>query len=270
MREAGGFGADVIIPTDGVPYCSKKLIQNLGDISKLKVIDPSSNERMNDRLEAVRLLKSHVQKDAPVVGWVEGPVAESCDLMGISECLCEMLDEPEAIHELLSICLEQASVFAIEQLKAGADIIGVGDAACSLIGPELYEKFSLPYQQKLISNIHKAGGKVKLHICGNTNPILHLMAQTGADIIDLDHMVDMKKACEVFPESRCINGNFDPVKILLQGTEETVEHAVRSCLDYAALNRTFIAAGCEVPILTPEKNLKAVTATLTRFSQNFL
>ena len=103
MREAGGFGADVIIPADGVPYCSKNLLQNLGDIAKLKVIDPSSNERMNDRLEAIRLLKAHIQKDAPVIGWVEGAVAESCDLMGISECLCEMLDEPEAIHELLSI-----------------------------------------------------------------------------------------------------------------------------------------------------------------------
>ena len=110
---------------------------------------------------------------------------------------------------------------------------------------------------------------MKLHICGNTNPVLHLMAQTGADIIDLDHMVDMKKACEVFPKNCCISGNFDPVKILLQGTEETVEHAVRTCLEYAPLNRTFMAAGCEVPIFTPEKNLKAISAALSRFAENF-
>ena len=36
--------------------------------------------------------------------------------------------------------------FARAQVEAGADLIGVGDAAASLIGPRLYEPFVLPYE----------------------------------------------------------------------------------------------------------------------------
>lgn len=262
MREAAGLGAEVCIPEDDIPFSPKPLLSDITQVSSLKVIDPSKSERMNDRLEAVRFLKERVDNEAPVIGWVEGSVAESCDLMGVSNFLCEMMDEPEAAHELLSICMEQSALFALAQLNAGADIIGIGDAASSLIGPSLYEEFALPYQQKLIETIHKAGGKVKLHICGDLNPVLHLVAKTGADIIDLDHMVDFSKACELFPVTSCISGNFDPVQVLLQGTPEDVKKAVHTCMKFADRSRTMIAGGCEVPKFTPQENLMAVYEAL--------
>lgn len=263
MREAGGFGAEVVFPENDVPYSPVPLITGCQDIGRLKITEPASSRRMNDRLEAVRLLKSRTGNEVPVIGWVEGAVAESCDLVDVSNCLCEMLDEPEAMHELLTICLEQAELFARAQLEAGADIIGIGDAACSLIGPDLYEEFALPYQQKLISGIHDAGGKVKLHICGNLNPVLHLVAKTGADIVDLDYMVDLRKACDIFPETSCLNGNFDPVQILLQGDIKTIDQAVKECLACAGLHRTMISAGCEVPTFTPPENLEEVWHVLS-------
>ncbi|MBS6766125.1 MAG: uroporphyrinogen decarboxylase family protein [Clostridium sp.] len=265
MREASGFGAEVVYPENDVPYSPVPLLSGCQDISRLKVKDPASSRRMNDRLEAVRLLKHRSGGEIPIVGWVEGALAESCDLMDISSCLCEMLDEPEAMHELLAICLEQGILFAREQLNAGADIIGIGDAASSLIGPDLYSEFALPYQQKLISEIHRAGGKAKLHICGDITPVLHLTAQTGADIIDLDHMVDLKKACGIFPETNCPNGNFDPVQILLQGDINSVGHAVRECLACAGMHRTMISAGCEVPAFTPPDNLREVHHVLSTY-----
>lgn len=262
MREAEGFGASVIIPDDGVPYSHDKLIKDMRDVSKLKVIDPSLSRRMNDRLEAVRYLSERSQKDVPVIGWVEGAIAESCDLMDMSEFMCTMMDEPELISQLLEICLKQSTLFALEQIKAGADIIGIGDAASSLIGPSLYEEFALPYQQQLIAQIHKAGAKTKLHICGNLNPVLELVAQTGADIVDLDHMVDIQKASQLFPSNMCICGNFDPVSILLQGSEADVRTAVATCREIEYANQSIIAAGCEVPRFTPVQNMYAVADAL--------
>lgn len=265
MREAEGFGAKVIIPEDDVPYCREFLVNDISDISKLKSIDPSMGRRMSDRLEAVRLLKEKSHGEVPVIGWVEGAVAECCDLMDISHALMNLMDYPDEMNEMLSICEEQSRRFALEQIKAGADIIGVGDAASSLIGPALYEEFALPYQQKLIKEIHEAGALVKLHICGNLNPILHLTAQTGADIIDCDHMVDIKKAAEIFPENTAICGNFDPVSVLLSGTPEYVRQEVYRCADLPVKNN-IIAAGCEVPKFTPEENMKAVTDALCELS----
>lgn len=258
MRETEGFGAEVCIPEDDVPYSPVPRLKDISEIETLKIVDPSSVRRMNDRLEAIRFLKERVGQEAPVVGWVEGAVAESCDLMQMSEVLMNLLDEPEAMEELLSICERQAEIFAREQIKAGADIIGVGDAASSLIGPALYEEFALPHQQKLIQSIHEAGAKVKLHICGNLNPVLDLVAQTGADIIDLDYMVDMKKAAALFPKTSCICGNFDPVGILLQGNKEDVKREVKRCMEISQLNPNMISPGCEIPKNTPIENVLAI------------
>lgn len=261
MREAEGLGAKVIIPEDAVPYSREKRLQRVEDIDTLQVVDPASSRRMNDRLEAVRLMKQRAGQDVPV-GWVEGALAECCDLMEIQQAFVNLLDEPEAMEHLLDICMQQSLWFAKEQIAAGADIIGIGDAAASLVGHDLYEEFVLPYQKKMIQAVHDMGAKVKLHICGNLNPVLDLIAQTGADIADLDHMVDIKRASEIFPESMSICGNFDPVGVLYSGTPELVKQEVRRCKEISRKNHNFISAGCEVPKGTPLANMKAMQEAL--------
>lgn len=262
MREAEGFGAKLVYPEDSVPYSPVKRLQALSDIDTLKVIDPSMGRRMTDRVEAVRLMKQRAGKDIPVVGWIEGALAEACDLMHMEEVFINMLEEPEAIHRLLEICMEQGILFAKAQVEAGADIIGLGDAASSVIGPRLYREFGLPYQQKMIQAIHDMGAKAKLHICGNLNPMLEMLPQTGADMIDLDFMVDMERAADIFPEDCCICGNIHPVELMLQGTPEQIKEDVRRCMNIQNRNRSFIAPGCEIPRDTPEENVYALKAAL--------
>lgn len=265
MREAEGLGAEVVIPENGVPFSPVKRIRTLADIDTLKVIDPSMGRRMNDRLEAIRLMKQQVGKDVPVVGWIEGAVAESCDLMGIQEFFVELMDNPEEIKVLMDISMEQCLRFAKAQADAGADIIGIGDAATSLIGPALYEEYALPYQKWMIQAIHDMGVKVKLHICGDLNPVLKYVAQTGADIVDLDYMVDMKRAAELLPENCSICGNFDPVTIVYKGTPEMIRQEVRRCMELKDKNRNIISAGCEIPKDTPEENVMAIRHAILEY-----
>ena len=258
MREAEGFGAKVIIPDDGVPFSPVKRVQTLADIDTLKVIDPASGRRMNDRLEAVRLMKQRACGEVPVVGWVEGALAESCDLMDMQQVFINLLDESEPMEQLMDICVEQAILFAKAQVEAGADIIAIGDAAASLIGHALYEEFVLPRQQTMIRAIHDMGVKVKLHICGNIKPVMDLIAQSGTDMVDLDFMVDMDRAAEILPESCCICGNFNPVSVMFNGTVDTVKAAVNGCKKIRHKNRNFIAPGCEIPRDTCLENMIAL------------
>jgi MtaA/CmuA family methyltransferase len=263
VREASGFGAPICFPENGVPYVQGVYIQDLKDISKLKIAVPESAARMNDRIMAVDLLKREGGADYPVMGWVEGALAEACDLRGMNNIMMDLVDEHEAIGELLEICTEQAILFARSQINAGADIIGIGDAAASLVGPALYEEFVLPFEQRIVRAIHEEGARARLHICGNIQSILKQVTLTGADIIDVDWKVDFKEAVQQFGDSIAACGNFDPVSVLLQGTPEKVENSVRNCLAVSRSN-TFIMAGCEVPGQTPLENLKAVSAALAR------
>ena len=265
LRETAGFGAEVIIRQDSTPYCRTHRVQKLSDIQNLKPADPMKSWRMHDRVEAVRLMKERVGNDVPVVGWIEGALAESCDLMDMQSVFANLIEEPERIEEMMEICLEQAILFARDQIEMGACVIGIGDAAASLIGPSLYEEYALPYEQRLIEAVHRMGAKVKLHICGNTNSILPYLAKTGSDIVDLDYMVDIEEAAAVFPESMCICGNFDPVTVLYQGTPELVFHHVKRCMQIQNRNRNFIAAGCEIPRDAPEENILAVAEAIRAF-----
>ena len=81
---------------------------------------------------------------------------------------------------------ELALRFAREQVRARADLIGVGDAAASLVGPQVHEESAWPFEQRRVDGIDALGAKVRLHICGNTRRILPGMGRLGCDIGDLD------------------------------------------------------------------------------------
>lgn len=262
-REGNDLGAKINIPHDDVPYFDSNLIDDYHKLNSLEVVNPLSGERMLDRIKAVELFKKEVGKAYPILGWVEGAFAEACDLRGMNNTMLDIYENTEELQQLLEICTKQAIRFAEEQIKAGADFIGIGDAAASLIGPENYKKFALPYEKRIIEAIHALDAQVKLHICGNINPLLELLVDTKADIIDLDWMVDFKKAVEVFSGKAAANGNFDPVGVLMQGSTQKVKEAVKACIKVGD-DTTFISAGCEVPASTTYENMYAVNALLYR------
>lgn len=257
FREAADFGATIEFPENDLPLCPVHLLQDHGDLARLRPPDPTAGRRMSDRLEAVRSMAEQVGGRVPVMGWVEGPLAEAADLRGVSTLMSDLYEEPEWVTELLEICAEVEIAFARAQIAAGADIIGLGDAVASLISPKMYAEFALPYEQRIFAAVKAMGAVGRLHICGQTSHLLHLMAQSGAAIIDVDWMVDYGQAATIFAEHGvAICGNFDPLAVMLHGTPTSVAAAVQHCLAVGC-ERSFSAAGCEIPMATPPANLLA-------------
>jgi MtaA/CmuA family methyltransferase len=255
-REASDLGLDVEWPRDGLPIRRAPLLEAPEDLARLRVLDPASGRRMSDRLEAVRLMRREVGDEVTVMGWVEGAFALAGDLRGDAPLMLDLHDRPEWVSELLELLVEQGIAFARAQVAAGAHMIGLGDSIASLVSPRHYRQFALPCEQRLFAAVREAGAIPRLHICGDTNHLLADMARSGADIVDLDWMVDLGRAAVVFGEGPAPCGNFDPVRVMLQGTPETVARAVRACAE-AGGPRHLSAAGCEVPDGTPDANLLA-------------
>ena len=98
---------------------------------------------------------------------------------------------------------------------------------------------------------------VKLHICGNTTAILPDMIKTGADIIDIDHLVTtMEDFVPLLSAKQVFSGNSDPVSILKDGTPESIKESVESCFKKTK-GRGIVSAGCEIPAETSIDNFKA-------------
>jgi MtaA/CmuA family methyltransferase len=267
FREACGFGAEIEFPNDGLPVSKVPLLVEPGDLKKLLKPDPSTSERMLDRINGVHLLRQRVGEDVPVMGWVEGALAEAGDLRGNSAILLDVYDRPEWLLELLETCTEVAIEFARVQVQAGATIIGLGDAIASQISPAMYRRFALPYEKRIFSAVHDLGAVARLHICGNVTRLLPAMLESGADIIDLDWMVDMSAASQQFGNRNSFCGNFDPVAVMLQGTPQDVYQATLRCLQVQG-PRGISAAGCEIPDGTPTANLLAQVQAIKDFGMN--
>ncbi len=260
-REAVDFGLEVEFPADSLPINRKPLIIDPDDLKKLVLPNPASGRRMSDRLEAIRLFREKAGGEIPIMGWVEGALAEASDLRSMYLTMTDLVSRPEWLTELLEICAEVEIAFARAQVEAGADIIGLGDAVCSQISPKMYRQFALPYEQRIFAAVHEMGAVARLHICGNTTRLLPDMLQSGADIIDLDWMVDIEKAAQLFDDKVAICGNFDPVAVMLQGTPEIVRDATLTCIQKGG-KRLFCGAGCEIPDGTPGENLLAQSQAL--------
>ncbi|MBN1479312.1 uroporphyrinogen decarboxylase family protein [candidate division KSB1 bacterium] len=264
-REAADLGLQVVFPDDALPLSNTPLIQQPGDLAALKPVPPEHGKRMHDRLQAIRLFRERVGGKVPIMGWVEGALAEAADLRGVSTLMMDLFERPEWVVELLEFCCQQALAFAEAQVKAGADIIGLGDAVASQVSPEWYRTYALPYEKRIFDEVKSAGGVARLHICGDTTLILDDMANSGADIIDLDWMVDYAQAAKLYGDNGpALCGNFDPVKIMLQGTPDEVKEAVTYCLDVGGA-KNFSCAGCEIPDGTPHANLQAQRDVLREY-----
>jgi MtaA/CmuA family methyltransferase len=254
-RESVDLGLEVEFPEDGLPKRIRPLLDAGDDIRKVPLIDPGSGRRMSDRIEAVRVLHEQADKVVPVMGWVEGAMAEANDLLSDSVMMTALYDDPEWLTALLERITEVEIAFARAQIDAGADIIGLGDAVASIVSPAMYRQFALPYEKRIFDAVHEKGALARLHICGNTSRILPDMLETVADFFDVDWMVDFEKAAQVFGDRAGLVGNFNPVSVMCNGDEKTVEEAVLHCLEVGGA-RNFSAAGCEIPDGTPPENLR--------------
>lgn len=214
---------------------------------------------MSNRLRVVEELRTQAGSEKLIEGWVGGPVAKASDLRGINRVMMDFYDDPEFVNDLFAFIYEMEIAFARAQIQAGADIIGVGDAAASLIGPVLYAEFALPYREKYIRSIHEMGGLVRLHICGDSRHVLPWLTRLKPDAMDLDYQAPVSEARSGGGPDQVLTGNIDPVRVLKNGTPDSIQTALEECYTQADSYNYMVAAGCEIPRDTSDENIMAMT-----------
>ena len=236
----------------------------LADKDRLRTFrlpDPLGGGRMHDRVNAIDFMRRSAGPGMSIVGWIEGPLALAAELRGVNTIMLDFLDDPAFAHALLAYCADVALAYAPAQIAAGADTIGMSDAAASLIGPRLYEEFVWPEQRRVLMALRDRHPQVlrRLHMCGRTDALFSKMAELPVDIYEIDFPANLELARARLGAGRVLAGNVSTITDLMQGTPETVYAACRRCHEIAG--RDFIVgAGCELSPLTPPENLRAMVA----------
>ncbi|MHA1111644.1 MAG: uroporphyrinogen decarboxylase family protein [Promethearchaeota archaeon] len=253
FREASAWGVD--INWEGHTPTAKKFL-NLEDFDSIEPPDLLINDRIINRVKAVKLMKERCKGEQCIVGWIEAPFSEITCLFGVIDVL--MISRKvwvDKVKELMDRILPIQLKFAKLQIEAGADIIGVGDSIVSQIGPKKYKDACLEITQKLFSGIKKQV-PVLYHTCGNNsgvdregNDMLKLLGSTGCDVLDIDYQVDMASAKKKIGSKVCLRGN---VNTQILGSEhyssEDVSEEVTKNIEAGKPGGKFmLAAGCESP-----------------------
>ncbi len=253
-REASAWGVEMDF-SGHTPVAKTHL--NLEDFDSIEEPDLSTAARIQDRVEAVKLLRNKAGSKQCVIGWIEAPFAEICCLFGMMEVLkmARHQDWNDRVKALFRRILPVQLEFAKLQVEAGAEIIGAGDSAVSQIGPKRYQEACLGPTQQLFSEISNHV-PVLYHVCGDSSVIdadgrdmLLLVAESGTSILDIDHQVDMALAKEKVGSQVCIRGNTNTSMLgnRLHSASEVADTVTKTVKEGKPGGKYMFAAGCEWP-----------------------
>lgn len=165
----------------------------------------------------------------------------SAFLYGIDNLLMSFLAAPEFAHRLLDKVLEVNIKLARRAVRAGADVIMLGDDYAGtrgpLFSPTVFREFVLPRLKRMVDAIHEEGAKVIKHSDGNLWPILDMIVGAGIDgIHPLEPVagMDIGEVKQRYGSKVCVLGNIDCSQILPRGTANEVETAVKECIRKAS------------------------------------
>lgn len=272
---AGAVGVPVDFPEHEPARSAKGNLISLEDVKSLKKVNIENYRYIQHWLEAVRLIKDHFKSEIFVRGNCDqAPFSLAGMMRGSQEWMLDLLmAEPGIINELLEYCTEIGIQFIRLMAQTGCDMVSNGDspAGPEMVSPEIYETFALPYEKRLVEEAHKNKMPYTIHICGNTETILDLMLQTGADAFELDYKTDVQKAFDILHDKVCFIGNIDPSGVLAMGSPELVEKKTIELLKiFSNTNRFILNAGCAIPSNTTEENLQRMINTSRDFNKLIL
>lgn len=267
---AGALGVPVDYPEDDPARCHGKLLDTLEAVDDLAPVDISKNDRVMIWVEACRLVKDYFGDEKLVRGNCDQlPFSVASMLRTPQDWMTDlMIEDREAlVFTLLDYAFDACAQFVDLMAGSGVHMISHGDspAGPEMISPPMYRTYALPYQQKIVEQVHAVGKSYVLHMCGSTDAILEDLLATGADAFDLDYKTDTNAIYRVMGQKAVLSGTIDPSGVLALGTPDQVEEQTRDMLDiYRDSARLIVCSGCALPPATPGANMRAMIDAVRR------
>jgi uroporphyrinogen decarboxylase len=163
------------------------------------------------------------------------------NLRGMENLLLDYVQNPRFAHEVTEMCADYEIAVAKRAIKAGADLIMLGDDYAYKTGPLMspthFREFIFPILKRTVKAIHEAGGYVVKHTDGNIWPILDMIVESGVDGINPLEPVagmDIGEVKKKYGHRVAVIGNIDCGDLLSRRPVEEVVRAVKECIRKAS------------------------------------
>jgi uroporphyrinogen decarboxylase len=267
---AGAAGVPVDFPVHEAARTAGVLLSELSGLRDLQPVRLEDYRYVGTWLESVRILKEHFGGEVFIRGNCDqAPFSLAAMLRGMDGFMTDLfMAEEELVFGLLEFCTGITSQFIHLMAQAGADMVSNGDspAGPELISPEMYVKYALPFEKRIVEAAHDLDLPYGLHICGDTGLILDVLPETGADAFELDYKTDPALVLEKISKKATFIGNVDPSGVLALGSPDLVRTKTLELLKlYGHENRFILNAGCALPASTSSENMETFIRTAREF-----
>ncbi|CAL2253751.1 unnamed protein product [Prunus armeniaca] len=239
------------LPAFGVPFDIEDIrgpvIQSpIVSEEGLKTLHPIDLDKLQFVGESLKILRQEVGGHAAVLGFVGAPwtiatyIVEggSTSMYTTIKSMCHTA--PHVLRALLSHLTQAISDYIVFQVEAGAHCIQIFDSWGGQLPPSMWDSWSKPYIQEIVSSVRKRCPKTPLVLYINGNGgLLERMKGTGVDVIGLDWTVDMADGRKRLGSEISVQGNVDPAYLfspLPSLTEEIQRFVMGTSLNFLATN----------------------------------
>ena len=194
-----------------------KPVRTQADVNALQVIKPEQD--LPYVINAVKTIRRELNGRVPLIGFSGSPWTlatymieggSSRDFRRAKEML---YNQPQLMHQLLSVLADSVTVYLNAQIKAGAQAVQIFDTWGGALSHAAYQEFSLAYMAKIVAGlIREQDGRqvpVILFTKGG-GQWLEAMANTGASALGLDWTTDIGAARARVGAKVALQGNMDP------------------------------------------------------------
>jgi len=263
--EFGGgveFPASELQQAPSIPYFP---VQSESDVEHLELPDVTKAGMLPYGMQFSRLQQQH---GLPVIVVVGGTFTIAGNICGVDKLCRWLLKRPELAHHLIQMASKHILEVVrhwVEAFTAHQVTVHIWEplAANQIISPVQFEKFVLPYQQRLHEQILATGIKhILCHICGEQNlnlPYWQQIPMGNPGIVSFGHEVGLDTAIEYFGNKCIVAGDIEP-RIIQEGTPLQVYESAKQCIQKAkhAPRGYILMPACELPPMAPPYNVYAM------------
>ena len=189
--------------------------------------------------EQVRRIK---EQDLIALGNMQTTIWESAWYMrSMEELFCDMMAEDEMAEVLLDKVTELSLIRAKTYVKAGVDVLFLGDDIgmqhTIMMSEELYCTWLKPRLKKIIDEVKKINPEVIVfyHSCGFVEPLIPHLIEAGIDVLNpiQSECMDFEEIYRKYGDKISFHGTIGTQTVMPHGTPKEVKETVWRNLDIA-------------------------------------
>lgn len=193
----------------------KRPCRDLKSIEAIPEVDIASE--LSYVTDAVRVIQRALNNRVPLIGFSGSPwtlatyMVEGGGSKDFRQAKSLLYAEPETMHLLLAKLANAVTSYLIAQIDAGVQAVQIFDTWGGVLTPQAYEKFSLAYMRKIIAGVRQHNPDIPIILFTKGAGLwLESLADSGADCVGLDWMIEISRARALIGDKVALQGNLDP------------------------------------------------------------